>query len=576
MSIKQIFLKKEMNSLLAICVFAAVGAVLVYRAFHGIDTTDETFYFATAKRFCDGDMLFKDDWNRGQVYGLLMVPFYRAYVFFNGSNEGIILFARLLFIFLSLAIAYFLYVLLIEYNVSRAASLVISLCELVYARGNIITMSYYSLGFLTFLLTILCWMMAERRQRDWYRIIAGVNFSVSVLCMPYMVIIFGIMWVYAGYKYLKGYKAYVEKAWRMTLGCVASAVTFLIYYFQMIPWSKLLEYVFVVFSDPGMEKEGPLFQYWDLLVYMVSVFFKYTWPIYFMTFIMSVLIGKKIIKSTGLKKWMIGILLLEFIIQAVYVRGYFEGGIIAVFFLFIFQLQLLYPEYRLKELEQYFLVPGVFFAAVWVVGSNVGQRVVNMGFLLIDIWGISLLWYIVSKERIYKYMLAPAYIMLGTLVLIRCFDIYRDGALGKLTYQVSEGIMKGIYTEPERGKAYESAVELLRNNTKEGDIIAVLGCNPWGYLETSASCGAYTTWQFSDGETRLIQYYETFPEKVPNVILVPGDAVNTYEYWKYSSHGVGMYEGEHLELYGILSQIVEEGKFEKLDAGGTVLYKSVE
>ena len=101
MSIKQIFLKKEMNSLLAICVFAAVSAVLVYRAFHGIDTTDETFYFATAKRFCDGDMLFKDDWNRGQVYGLLMVPFYRAYVFFNGSNEGIILFARLLFIFLS-------------------------------------------------------------------------------------------------------------------------------------------------------------------------------------------------------------------------------------------------------------------------------------------------------------------------------------------------------------------------------------------------------------------------------------------------------------------------------------------
>lgn len=345
----------------------------------------------------------------------------------------------------------------------------------------------------------------------------------------------------------------------------------------MIPWKQLLKYVFVVFSDPGLEQEGPLRQYWDLLTYMINSFLKYTWPIYVVTVIVSLLIGKKLLKRYELKKWMTGILITEFLIQAIYVRGYFEGGIIAVFFLLIFQLQLLYPEYRLKELERYFLVPGIFFAAIWVVGSNVGQRVINMGILLMNLWGLSLLW-LISKEKgiIYKYIRIPAFILPGILLLIRCFDVYRDGAVNTLTYQISKGIMEGIYTEPSRGLAYEKAVELLKDNVEEGAVIAVLGCNPWGYLESSASCGAYTTWQFSDGENRLIQYYTNFPDKIPNMVLVPGDIINTYEYWKYSSHGVGLYEGEHLELYGVLKEIVEKENYVKMESEGTVLYKAID
>lgn len=577
MDTKKFFFRKEASFWGTVGLFILLGGILICRAFYGIDTTDETFYFATAKRFCEGDMLFKDDWNRGQVYGLLMVPFYKMYVFLNGNNEGIILAARIVFVLISLAIAYFLYISLKEYGVSWAASFVASMCVLVYVRGNIITMSYYSLGFYTFLLAVLFWMLADRREKELYRIISGISFSISVLCMPYMAIGFIVMWAYAGYKAIRGYKATCVKVGSFSFGCIVSASIFLIYYFKMIPWKQLLKYVFVVFSDPGLEQEGPLRQYWDLLTYMINSFLKYTWPIYVVTVIVSLLIGKKLLKRYELKKWMTGILITEFLIQAIYVRGYFEGGIIAVFFLLIFQLQLLYPEYRLKELERYFLVPGIFFAAIWVVGSNVGQRVINMGILLMNLWGLSLLW-LISKEKgiIYKYIRIPAFILPGILLLIRCFDVYRDGAVNTLTYQISKGIMEGIYTEPSRGLAYEKAVELLKDNVEEGAVIAVLGCNPWGYLESSASCGAYTTWQFSDGENRLIQYYTNFPDKIPNMVLVPGDIINTYEYWKYSSHGVGLYEGEHLELYGVLKEIVEKENYVKMESEGTVLYKAID
>lgn len=574
---KKIFLKKEASFFLTAGLFIILGVILIWRAFHGMDTTDETFYFATAKRFCEGDMLFKDDWNRGQIYGLLMVPFYKMHVFLNGNNEGIILTARILFVLISLAIAFFLYISLKEYDVSRGASFLASICVLFYARGNIITMSYYSLGFYTFLLAVLFWMLADRSGRRRYRIISGISFSISVLCMPYMAVGFVVMWIYVGYRAGKGHKITFIKAEYFSFGCIVSAAIFLIYYFKMIPWRQLLKYVFVVFSDPGLEQEGLLYQYWALLTYIINSFLKYTWPIYIVTVIVSLLVGKKKIKNTEVKKWMTGVLIAEFLIQAIYVRGYFEGGIIAVFFLLMFQLQLLYPEYRLKEFEIYFLVPGILFAAIWVVGSNVGERVINMGVLLMDLWGLPLLW-LISKEKgngmIYKCLRIPAFVLPGILLLIRCFDVYRDGAVNTLTYQISSGVMKGIYTEPSRGMAYENAVELLEDNVEEGAVIAVLGCNPWGYLDSPALCGSYTTWQFSDGENRLIQYYVNFPDKVPDVVLVPADDINTYEYWKYSSHGVGLYEGEHLELYGILKEIVEKGNYEKTESGGTVLYKA--
>ena len=93
---------EKRQTFLVIVAFLITGMALLYRAFYGMDLTDETFYLSTAKRFCDGDLLFMHDWNAGQIFGLLMVPFYRIYVFFHGNNEGVILSARIAFVGLGL------------------------------------------------------------------------------------------------------------------------------------------------------------------------------------------------------------------------------------------------------------------------------------------------------------------------------------------------------------------------------------------------------------------------------------------------------------------------------------------
>ena len=75
-----------------------LAVLLIFRAFFGVDYTDESFYFALAKRFAMGDQILVDEWFPTQLIGVLLLPFYRLYVGLCGSQEGIILADRLCYV----------------------------------------------------------------------------------------------------------------------------------------------------------------------------------------------------------------------------------------------------------------------------------------------------------------------------------------------------------------------------------------------------------------------------------------------------------------------------------------------
>ena len=134
--------------------------------------------------------------------------------------------------------------------------------------------------------------------------------------------------------------------------------------------------------------------------------------------------------------------------------------------------------------------------------------------------------------------------------------------------------MKGIYTEENRGNAYEQTVNLLLEETDDKDRIVTLGTNPWVYLDAPASCGAYTVWNFDNGEAALRQYYEKFPENIPNMILLVPEEVSVYESWKFSSHGSGWNGEEQAVVGGILGEIIESGNYVCREKVGAKLYRN--
>ncbi|MEZ3503236.1 MAG: hypothetical protein K1W25_07275 [Lachnospiraceae bacterium] len=569
-----LYKKITWQTYLSAAVIFVTGILLIVRACYGMDTTDETFYLATARRFSDGDLLFKHDWNTAQVMGLVLLPLYRFYVFWNGSSEGIILFSRILFVLLEVFTASFLFRILKRVTGNCGTALLCALCALLYVRGNIINLSYYSLGMHTFLLAVLWWIQFETgSRRRGFLVLSGISFSISVLCMPYMAVCFFLIAAAGIFRRNK------EVFW-FSCGVFAAAAGFLCIFGRWIPWEGLWEYIPLMFQDPEMDQDGVFKRLWELFLYYINVFLRFTWPLYIFTVTASFIAGRGILKTKQRKErtYLAWLLLAEFFIQSVYVRTFFESGIIITFLLLAVQLQLLYPECREEELETYFLVPGIAFGLVWVIGSNVGHRVANMSFLMLDIWGIHLVRRLFQKQRTAMRICGhmPAYLLLAVLGIIRFFDVYRDGVVSELSSRVSSGVMAGIYTEAQRADTYERIVEVLRTETADTDTLAVLGCNPWVYMDSPGRCGSYITWTIHSEKTVLNKYYERFPEKVPNVILLLPPELGAYTSWRFSSHGAGRHVEEQPELEGILKQIVEEEGYVRTEKNGVVIYRQKE
>ena len=88
---------------------AGIICALFYKCRYGYAVLDEAFYPTIGYRFSQGDAVLYEEWSNTQLYGVLMVPIIRAYIFVNGSTEGIYLFFRYLYTLIKIIFSIFVY-----------------------------------------------------------------------------------------------------------------------------------------------------------------------------------------------------------------------------------------------------------------------------------------------------------------------------------------------------------------------------------------------------------------------------------------------------------------------------------
>lgn len=224
-------------------------------------------------------------------------------------------------------------------------------------------------------------------------------------------------------------------------------------------------------------------------------------------------------------------------------------------------------------MECMFLVAGLGFGLIWILGSNVGIRVFNMGTLLADVWAIQVLYEDTKKgARLFRYLRnGVVVLLLGVLLLNRFLDVYRDSAIWNLDTQITKGSMKYLFTTEKRATEYELAVEELAQYTTEEDRLAVPGANSWLYLDAPALCGAYSVWKVDFTEERNWSYYEKVPENNPSVVYLLDASYGSYTAWKYSSHGSNRKGNEGVVIEGYLEELIQK-QMKKPIAGKTGIF----
>ena len=156
---------------------------MLWRSFQGFCWTDESFYISTADRFFRGAVPLVDEWFRTQMSSLIMVPFYAVYVLITGSNVGIVLYFRLVYLLFSFITSYvFFRVLRKEYP--DAVSVIPSLFIMCYAHLNNATLSYYMMSELFLGLSLILIYDYKNTRSHKELVISGVLLALSVLSMP--------------------------------------------------------------------------------------------------------------------------------------------------------------------------------------------------------------------------------------------------------------------------------------------------------------------------------------------------------------------------------------------------------
>ena len=168
--------------------FLICGILILYKCRYGYAYSDECFYLTIPYRLTQGDKLIVNEWNPAQLAGFLLYPAVSLYLRIFGSTEGIVLAFRYLYAALHLISALLLYSKLKK--TTEIGACILAILYAIYAPYGVMALSYNSMGLGTMMLALV-FLSSSPRGRDFY--LSGVLFALSVMCCPYLAVLWLIL-----------------------------------------------------------------------------------------------------------------------------------------------------------------------------------------------------------------------------------------------------------------------------------------------------------------------------------------------------------------------------------------------
>ena len=543
------FIKKNYPYIcILICFF-----VLMWRAFLGFCWSDECFYVSTADRFYRGATPLVDEWYRTQMSSVLMLPFYALYMLIVGSNTGVILYFRLLYLVLSLAVSVVCFkVLRREYP--APVSLIASILIMCYAHLNNATFSYYMLSYMLLTLALLLIYDYTNSRRRGEAVCAGVIAALAVLCMPAFAAGYIVIIVLAG-AYLLVNRLFKlpgvvtgaadpSKLSRTLLwtgvGILAAALIFATYLFSRISLDSLMKILpYSLVDNEHSETIG----YYIRKPHRCfkEVFGNLTWAMYGLA-ALSFIFGNKLKKYRGVCL-IIAADVVIFCIAA-YMGAGKTGYIQAVFFMFML------PVYFISEKKNHRLflitvIPSILVALIYSSTSSDFLYVMAIGFAIGQTAGVCAVYdHIkgnVTHKAIEVLLYAVCIFTLGITFSLRLINVYRDAPVNKLSHVITCGVAKGLFTTEEHMKQYDEVCDVIDGYINDPDRYETISGNPdgnvlfskilpWGYAVSTPDCGYPTTWRATAYDKEQLDiYYSLNKTARPDVIMVLDEQYGSYD-----------------------------------------------
>lgn len=556
-------MKNKYLPLIPYAIIAIFSAILINNMFYGFSWTDEGLYLSNVQRYLSGDRFLIDDWTPTQFYEPLLYPLYALFVKLTGSTEGVFLFFRFATIIFQTLASFFAYHLLSK-RYSTFSSCFASLIVLSFSRACINGPSYYTIGFESCLIALLClYAFFTLSYNKAFLFISGIFFASSILCNPFLVLPYIIISILV--LILPVSRKHIKKVALVWLGTVFSGIIYMIFALSGNSLSDIISGLHYTYNDPSYKHTVILtIKRLSKMPHLLIFPYVLTW---FPMIVICCVIKIKKHQLTAQKKYFIHMLNIVLFFANCFIKRDCGVAIMTFFHFTIFEA-ILFSDLQLKDFLRknkaelfYFVLPGLILAYFFCFASDTGFGVCSIGMAIATVGEIIILEtclkeldFDISKNLSKIVKVSPLFILTTFTIFNRTNLIYRDTQLPPHFLfipqihtnieKITKGPVKGIYTTKKNKAYYDDLQAILQNisndESQSEKSIFIAGAATWAYTAfPNLCCSAPTTWRIFCDDIRLQAYYEEFPKNVfPEYVILLAS--------KNPDNG-GRYEGENDE-----------------------------
>ena len=539
-----------------------IGMILFWRCFYSVNTTDEAYYIGTVYRLWFGDGMLCDEWNpTQQMCSFWLYPFYALFRLILGSNDGMILAFRLLYIVFQIFISGYMYGKLKKFGYISFFPIFFYLLSTAF---NINSLSYNTMANSALAALLVTLVMMEKP--DWKNCVwCGIFASIVVMGNPYAVfayVLYGAACAAVTFLFKKLHKEtpvslQFTTFFKMSLTAAGVMVVFLLFTF----WHATLERI--VKNLPYIVVDQEHVQRWNV---KISDYFRYFREHYLGAVIVPIVVSaialfdKKRVKHGAIYMGLSVVSIFPYMIYHGLISDYVPINLVTVPICFLGVTAYVVSEKKLHRVFYIWYLPAMIYPFIVQITSNTGPLAVSAGFVTAGAASVLLAasWAMEQENSLVKNILHGVMVLqLVIMLFLRITYVWVDSPMSELTTKVERGAAKGLYTTEVVAQYYEEMYDDIDAlNMTEEDGFLVVGSEPLLYLYADRQVASYSTWQVYTNETRLYRYYEIhdgegrFPsvvycaeadEKIFESILVEKLLLPMGYEWKQLQHGIAFY-----------------------------------
>jgi hypothetical protein len=499
---------------------------------YGIGNVDESFYLAIPLRFFRGDLPFVQEWNSGQLSGILLYPLVKLFMTINGSTDGIIL--RFRYIYTTVQIVATVAIYCLMRKKSRLGALIGGVLFLVYAPFNIMALSYNTMSIISLSLSLALMVTASAPVA---LVLSGVFFAIAVLAQPYLAAVY-FLYVLAVVIYHVTHKTLISEellSWKKFLsfsaGILLSAAVFLVYILSKISIRDIFDAIPHILEDP--EHSAGFLR--KLAYYPYSIFFSNKFmPFICIGYAATCIVGMVTKRARVKNLCLAAMLVLTFLnlMSWALIDGYINYLMLPLNFLALF-CYLTYKNKKLKLIFDGIWLPGMLFTFCVHMASNQRLYAISSSSTVALIGSVVIIvvtmeevcsGLAIPKRSVLTAMLAVLLVLqLGSQLYYRWNGVYWENSIKTQEISIDYGPEKGLLVSDGANYIYSNYYSDLQYLDESAENVLFLSPYTWLNLCGDWKTASYSAWMFGITEQAmemLYDYYELHSEKLPDEIFI--------------------------------------------------------